>query len=120
MHKRVLLALILLFLAMTLSTVSFLLLENRFSTLGKALENAVYAQVPISSSCDEIQIAWKKCSRITQIFVPHSDLAELRTTVESLQDLSEDPATYRAACIQSLHLLEGVRDALRPTIENIL
>ena len=120
MHKRVLLSLILLFLALTLSAASFLMMQKRFASLGGALENAVYADISAERSCREIERNWQKCAVLSQIFLLHSDLTELRTALESLPDLTADPRLYRAACIRSLHLLAGIRDSLYPTIENIL
>ncbi|MBQ7540705.1 MAG: DUF4363 family protein [Clostridia bacterium] len=120
MRKRVLITVLLLFLAMTLSVVSFVLLQNRFSALGDALQNAVYADVPIERSCSEIEKQWDKSAVVTQIFLLHSDLTELRTALESLPELMDSPLLYRAACIRALHLLNGIRDSLAPTVENIL
>ena len=54
------------------------------------------------------------------MFLLHSDLTELRTSVESLSDLTAEPAAFRASCIRSLHLLAGIRDSLPPTVGNIL
>ena len=120
MHKRVLISLVLLILALSMSVFSFLLLQSRFSALGDALQNAVYADVAAERSWHEIEARWKKCTKITQIFLLHSDLTELRAALESLPDLTNDKQLYRAACIRSLHLLEGIRDSLYPTIENVL
>ena len=120
MRKRVLLSLILLILVLSLSVFSFMTLQSRFSALGEALHNAVYADAPAEDSCREIAACWKSCADVTQIFLLHSDLTELRTALESLPDLTSDPLIYRAACIRSLHLLSGIRDSLYPSIENIL
>ena len=120
MRKRVLISVILLLLAMTVSIVSYVLLQNRFSALGEALQNAVYADAPIETSCGEIEKQWQKSAALTQIFLLHSDLADLRTALESLPDLKETPLLYRETCIRALHLLNGVRDSLAPSIENSL
>ena len=120
MHKRVLISLVLLVLALSMSVFSFLLLQSRFSALGDALQNAVYADAAAEQSRQEVEVRWKECTKITQVFLLHSDLTELRTALESLPDLTNDAQLYRAACIRSLHLLEGIQDSLYPTIENIL
>ena len=120
MRKRVLISLLLLLLALVLSITSFALLQQRFSALGNALENAVYAKVPVEDSCEQIEFQWQRCSSITQIFLLHSDLTELRTALESLPELTDEPLLYRSACIRSLHLLAGIQDSLSPTPENIL
>ena len=103
MNKRIWISLLLLLIAAVLSVTSFLVLQERFSALGEALENAAYADVPLYESC-----------RL------HSDLCELRTAVESLPDLAEEPIVFRNTCIRSLHLLQGIRDSLSPTVENLL
>ena len=120
MRKRVLLSLVLLILALSLSVFSFMTLQSRFSALGEALHNAIYTDIPAEDSCRQIGTSWKNCAGVTQIYLLHSDLTELRTALESLPDLISDPPIYRAACIRSLHLLSGIRDSLYPSIENIL
>ncbi len=120
MNKRILISLLLLIIAAVLSLTSFLLLQERFSALGEALQNAIYADLSPHDACAQIKSAWQKCTRVSQLFLVHSDLTELRTAIESLPDLLEEPAVYRNACIRSLFLLRGIQDSLSPTIENIL
>lgn len=120
MNKRILISLLLLMIAAVLSATSFLILMNRFSALGEALENAIYARFPLQQACVQIETAWNKCAQVSQIFLLHSDLTELRAALDSLPDLTEEPSVFRNTCIRSLCLLEGIRDALYPTIENIL
>ncbi len=120
MNKRILISFLLLLIAAALSITSFLILQDRFSTLGEALENAIYADVPLHESCRQIETAWDRCTVCTQMFLLHSDLTELRTAVESLPDLLEEPIVFRNSCIRSLHLLESIQDSLSPTVENIL
>ena len=120
MRKRVLISILLLLLSIVLSAVSFVLLQNRFSALGEALENAVYADAPVEVSCKQIELQWQRCSPVLHIFLLHSDLTELRTSVESLPELADDPKLYRSACIRALHLLGGIRDSLSPSAENVL
>lgn len=120
MNRRIIIALLLLLIAAVLSAASFLILQDRFSALGEALENAVYANAPPEESCNRIKTAWSRCARISQMFLLHSDLTELRTTVESLPDLPEDAVVFRIACIRCLCLLGGIRDSLTPSLDNIL
>lgn len=120
MNRRVLISILLLLIAAMLSVTSFLVLQERFSALGEALENAIYADVPLRESCLRIESAWDRCAVVAQMFLLHEDMTELRTAVESLPDLADEPSVYRNACIRSLHLLAGVRDSLSPSIDNIL
>ncbi len=120
MNRRILISLLLLLIAAVLSVTSFLILQERFSALGEALENAVYADAPLQKSCAQIRFAWNRCTHISQMFLLHSDLTELRTALESLPDLVGEPAVYRSACIRSLFLLKGLQDGLRLSVENIL
>jgi hypothetical protein len=120
MNRRIWIALILLLIAAVLSATSFLILQDRFSALGEALENAIYADVPMRESCVLIETAWERCARVSQMFLLHSDLCELRAAVKSLPDLTGEPTVYRNACIRSLHLLESIRDSLSPSVDNIL
>ncbi|MBR5620300.1 MAG: hypothetical protein IKW76_11225 [Clostridia bacterium] len=120
MNRRILISFLLLLIAAVLSLTSFLVLQNRFSALGEALENAIYADMPVRESCRQIAHAWDRCRSPAQMFLLHSDLTELRTSVESLSDLTAEPAAFRASCIRSLHLLAGIRDSLPPTVGNIL
>ena len=120
MNKRILISVLLLMIAAVLSVTSFLLLQARFSALGEALENAIYAGVPAREGCRRIESAWQKCAGLSQVFLLHGDLTELRTAIGSLPDLVDDPALYRTVCIRSLHLLDSVRDALAPTAQNVL
>ncbi len=120
MNKRIWISLLLLLIAAVLSAASFLVLQDRFAALGEALENALYADVPLRDSCARIGHAWDRCAHVSQMFLLHSDLCELRTALESLPDLLEEPILYRSACIRSLFLLRGIQDSLPPAIGNIL
>lgn len=120
MNKRILISFLLLLIAAALSVTSFAILQSRFSALGEALENAIYAGVPMRDSCLQIEAAWDHCVVPAQLFLLHSDLSELRTAVESLPDLLAQPTVYRNACVRSLHLLHGIQDSLIPTADNIL
>lgn len=120
MNKRILISVIMLLIAAILSVTSFAILHARFSALSDALENALYAGVTPDDSCAQIGYAWNRCARVSQFFLLHSDLCELRTALESLPDLTQEPTLYKAACVRGLHLLEGICDSLAPTPENIL
>lgn len=120
MNKRIVISLLLLLIAAVLSVTSYLILQERFSALGETLENAIYTDVPLHDACRQIESAWNTCERVAQTFLLHSDLCELRTAVNSLSDLLEEPVVFRISCIRSLHLLEGVCDSLAPKIDNIL
>ena len=120
MNKRIMLSILLLMIAVVLSVTSFFILQQRFSALGEALENAIYADLPLRDACSGIARAWDRCQTMAQIFLLHSDLTELRTAVESLKDLIDQPAIFRNTCIRSLHLLEGIQDSLTLKADNIL
>ena len=87
MTKRVILSVILLVLALSLSVTSYCLLQKRFASLGDALKDAVYADVSPSESAEAIDLQWQKSTKLFHIFLMHSDLADLQTEIESLADL---------------------------------
>ncbi len=120
MNKRILISILLLTVCAVLSATSFFLLQDRFDALARALENALYTDIPLREASVQIRDAWDRCERPAQTFLLHSDLTELRTAVESLSDYAAQPAAFRAACIRSLRLLEGIRDSLTPKPDNIL
>lgn len=120
MKKRILISILLLLIAATLSLTGYLLVQNRLSALGEALENAVYADAQPRDACTQIANAWDRCAVPAQIFLLHSDLCELRAAVRSLPDLAQEPALFRDVCVRGLHLLEGIQDSLTPSAENIL
>ena len=120
MNKRILISVLLLMICAVLSVTSFLLLQDRFAALAEALENALYTDIPLHEASVQIRDAWDRCERPAQTFLLHSDLTELRAAVESLPDFVAQPAVFRAACIRSLRLLEGIRDSLTPKPDNIL
>ena len=120
MNKRILISLLMLLIAAVLSVTSFLILQDCFSGLGEALENAIYTDVPLREASVQIRNAWDRCEGAAQTFLLHSDLTELRTAVESLPDLTAQPAVFRGVCIRSLRLLEGIQDSLALKPDNIL
>ena len=120
MTKRVILSVILLLLALSLSVSSYFLLQKQFVSLGEALEDAVYADVSPERSGEKIALQWKKSTKIFHIFLIHSDLSDLQTEIESLPDLTNDAERYRMSCIRCLHLLDGVRESVSLSFENIL
>ena len=120
MTKRVILSVILLVLALSLSVTSYCLLQKRFASLGDALKDAVYADVSPLESAEAIDLQWQKSTKLFHIFLMHSDLADLQTEIESLADLANDAERYRISCIRCYHLLCGVRESITLSPENIL
>lgn len=120
MNKRILISVVLLIIAAALSVTSFFVLQSRFSALGEALQNAIYADVPTPDVNGRIADAWRRCAGSAQILLPHSDLTELQTAVECLPEFIGQPTVWRNTCVRCLHLLEGVRNSLLPSAGNIL
>lgn len=120
MTKRVILSVLLLFLALSLSVTSYCVLQKQFASLGEVLKNAIYADVPASQSAQAIAFQWQKSTKLFHVFLMHSDLADLQTEIESLKDLTYDTERYRIGCIRCYHLLCGVRESIELSPENIL
>lgn len=119
MTKRVILSVILLILAISLSVSSYFLLQHRFSSLGKALENAVYTNNN-AQSAEDIRNEWAKSTKIFHVFLLHSDLSDLQSEIECLPDFIDDSKQFHNSCIRCFHLMKGVQESISLSFENIL
>ena len=120
MTKRVIISIVLLLIAVSLSVSSFFLLQKKMSALGEALENAIYTDLPITQANAEIQKCWKSDVTVFHIFLLHSDVSQLQTELESLSALKDRPEVFHLTCIRSLYLLRGIREGLLLSADNII
>ena len=120
MTKRVLIALVLLLLALSLSVTGYAILQNKIAALGQALENAVYTESPIEDSLRMIEQNAALCITWMHILTPHKDLEALITEIRMLRTEQTDAPAFRRACRKCIVLLDEIRREQQPTLENIL
>lgn len=120
MNKRVLVSLALLLLALALSVASYALLQHTAAKLGQALENAVYADLPVAEIHQSVDACAADSMRLLRVLTLHDELTVLETELDGLHDLLDAPDEYRRACRRCIRALQDVLDGQRVRADNIL
>lgn len=120
MTKRIIISIVLLLLAVSLSVSSYILLRSKISVLGEALDNAIYAESIKEENLLEIEKYWSDNKRLFQVFLLHSDLTELQSEINGLREIRYIPDEYKKSCVRSKALLQAIEDSIKIRIENIL
>jgi len=118
-------SILLLFIAISISSVSYFLLMTHIGLLRSSLYDALYtaerAQVAYLDS-ESVTEQWKRSRATFYILGFHSDISEIETDILSLAEfaLYGDKESFRETCISCVHKLDSLKNSSKVTIANVL
>jgi len=125
MKKRLIISILLLVIALSVSFVSYFLLMSNISLLRDALYDALYTAESTHASylsAESVVNQWQKSRAVFYIIGFHDDISAIEIDILNLGEFAEygDKDLFSETCVNCVHKLDSLENANKITIANIL